>query len=66
MTISGGVASLGPDGRSTNELLRAADQALYLAKQQGRNRMVAYKFRYLSDEDESPDRQPRISVRDSS
>jgi diguanylate cyclase (GGDEF)-like protein len=66
LTISGGVATLGPDGRSTNELLRAADQALYLAKEQGRNRIVAYKFRYLSDEDESPDFQPRISVRDPS
>jgi diguanylate cyclase (GGDEF)-like protein len=65
LSISGGVASLGQDGRSTNELLRAADQALYLAKEKGRNRIVAYKFRYLSDEDEGSDVKPDFSLRDS-
>ena len=54
ITVSGGVATLGSDGRTTNELLRAADQALYLAKEQGRNRIIAYRFRYLSDEEEIP------------
>jgi diguanylate cyclase (GGDEF)-like protein len=65
LSISGGVASLGQDGRSTNELLRAADQALYLAKEKGRNRVVAYKIRYLSDEDEGADMEPRYTFRDS-
>jgi diguanylate cyclase (GGDEF)-like protein len=51
VTISGGVATLGQDGGTTNDLLRASDQALYLAKEQGRNRIVAYKIRYLSDEE---------------
>lgn len=54
LTISGGVATLVQDGNTTHELLRAADQALYLAKEQGRNRVVAYKLRYLSDEEEIP------------
>jgi len=54
VTISGGVATLGHDGRTTNELLGAADQALYLSKERGRNRVIAYKIRYLSDEEEVP------------
>lgn len=41
VTISGGVASFPGDGDSTSELIRAADQALYAAKEQGRNRIVA-------------------------
>ena len=54
VTISGGVATLGHDGRTTNELLGAADQALYLSKDRGRNRVTAYKIKYLSDEEEVP------------
>jgi diguanylate cyclase (GGDEF)-like protein len=54
ITISGGVATLGHDGRTTNELLGAADQALYLSKDRGRNRVTAYKIKYLSDEEEVP------------
>jgi len=54
VTISGGVATLGHDGRSTTELLGAADQALYLSKERGRNRVTAYKIRYLSDEEDVP------------
>jgi len=51
VTISGGVASHMIDGNDSNEILRAADQALYLAKEKGRNRIVAFKTRYLSDEE---------------
>ena len=51
VSISGGVAALGSDGKTTNDLLRAADEALYQAKELGRNRVIAYKFRYLSDEE---------------
>jgi len=54
VTISGGVATFGDDGRTTNELLGAADQALYLSKEAGRNRVTPYKIRYLSDEEEVP------------
>jgi len=52
VTISGGVATLGHDGRTTHDLLSAADQALYISKEKGRNRVTAYKIRYLSDEEE--------------
>ena len=51
LTISGGVAAHLTDGRNSNEMLSAADQALYLAKEQGRNRIVVYKSRYLSDDE---------------
>jgi two-component system cell cycle response regulator len=40
VTISGGVATFPEDGESTSELIRAADEALYAAKGQGRNRIV--------------------------
>ncbi|HKY32720.1 MAG TPA: sensor domain-containing diguanylate cyclase [Candidatus Polarisedimenticolia bacterium] len=52
VTISGGVAQLMVDGESSQELLSAADQALYLAKERGRNRIVACHTRYLSDDSE--------------
>ncbi len=41
-TLSAGVAVLSSHGASGDSLLRAADQALYRAKQTGRNRVVAY------------------------
>ena len=37
LTISGGVACFPQDGRNSSELIRAADQALYQAKGNGRN-----------------------------
>ena len=40
VTISGGVANFPQDGDSTTDLIRVADEALYLAKQSGRNRIV--------------------------
>ncbi|OIR17323.1 phytochrome-like protein cph2 [mine drainage metagenome] len=41
VTISGGVASVVPDsGQAETRLISEADQALYRAKQQGRNRIV--------------------------
>ncbi|MGE5189866.1 MAG: diguanylate cyclase [Gemmatimonadota bacterium] len=40
LTASGGVAIYPANGRSTIDLLNAADDALYEAKRQGRNRMI--------------------------
>ncbi|MFT3836665.1 MAG: diguanylate cyclase [Myxococcaceae bacterium] len=41
ITISLGVAAFPEDGKSGETVLLAADQALYLAKRQGRNRVIA-------------------------
>ncbi|MGG2396746.1 GGDEF domain-containing protein [Pseudomonas sp. SH1-B] len=41
MTLSAGVASLGNDGQSLDELMRAADRRTYAAKRGGRNQVVA-------------------------
>lgn len=40
VTISGGVASFPSDGKSTTDLIHAADQALYGAKRKRRNEVV--------------------------
>ncbi len=40
VTISGGIAAFPIDGQDENELLRKADQALYKAKQTGRNKIL--------------------------
>jgi len=51
VTVSGGVAAHVTDGASSNEILGAADQALYLAKERGRNQIVQFRSRYLSDDE---------------
>jgi diguanylate cyclase (GGDEF)-like protein len=48
LTISGGVASFPEDALSGVELIRAADQALYEAKKDGRNRIVGASPNYLT------------------
>jgi diguanylate cyclase (GGDEF)-like protein len=48
LTISGGVAALRTDASSSTDLIRLADEALYEAKRQGRNRIVACRTPYLS------------------
>jgi diguanylate cyclase len=42
VTISAGVAARPPHGSTVDELLRAADQAMYRAKAEGRNRVAIY------------------------
>jgi two-component system cell cycle response regulator len=41
VTISVGIAGSEPDKDTAEALLRRADQALYRAKREGRNRVVA-------------------------
>jgi diguanylate cyclase (GGDEF)-like protein/PAS domain S-box-containing protein len=57
-TVSVGVATLGPDCCTRDELLNRADQALYLAKQSGRNRVVTWsgvrRAREASERPEAP------------
>jgi diguanylate cyclase (GGDEF)-like protein/PAS domain S-box-containing protein len=43
MTVSVGVAVAGEHGNTAKELIRAADNALYSAKQAGRDRVVVYE-----------------------
>lgn len=43
LTVSGGVAASPEHGETPAELLRAADAALYSAKQAGRDRVVSYQ-----------------------
>jgi diguanylate cyclase (GGDEF)-like protein/PAS domain S-box-containing protein len=40
ITVSGGVAVYPEDGRDSREILKAADQALYRAKHEGRDRII--------------------------
>ena len=47
LSISGGVAEYPLDGQDAASLLRSADEALYLAKHEGRNRVAAFAPTYL-------------------
>jgi diguanylate cyclase (GGDEF)-like protein len=42
LSVSAGVATYPIDGRDENELVERADQSLYQAKREGRNRVVSY------------------------
>jgi diguanylate cyclase (GGDEF)-like protein len=48
VSISGGVAVCPTDARDSTRLLAAADKALYAAKRQGRDRVLAVTPHYLS------------------
>jgi diguanylate cyclase (GGDEF)-like protein len=55
VSISGGVAECPIDGTDAATLVRAADDALYRAKREGRNRVLAHEPVYLgSDEAQQP------------
>ena len=43
VTLSAGIACMPEHGTTANELLRAADESLYAAKQAGRDRIVIYQ-----------------------
>jgi diguanylate cyclase (GGDEF)-like protein len=47
VSISGGVAEYPLDGQDPGSLLRGADEALYVAKREGRNRVVGFVPTYL-------------------
>jgi len=54
LTISGGITTVVPNEETTAEgLLRRADEALYTAKSQGRNRFFSYELQ-LNTIDQSP------------
>lgn len=42
MTLSAGIAELGSDGQSLDDLLQAADRRTYAAKRAGRNQVIAW------------------------
>ena len=46
-TVSAGVATAGEDGQPFEDVLRSADSALYAAKRDGRNRVVAEPLRLV-------------------
>jgi diguanylate cyclase (GGDEF)-like protein len=54
LSISGGVAEYPEDAMDAARLLDAADEALYLAKSQGRNRVLAAERHFLRDGQPAP------------
>lgn len=54
VTISGGVAVFPMHGTEGQELIRRADQALYQAKREGRNRIVLHRDVHLGFAGDSP------------
>jgi diguanylate cyclase (GGDEF)-like protein len=49
VTLSIGIATLPNNGRTRDQLIRAADQALYAAKESGRNRVVTSEAARVGD-----------------
>ncbi|MBI1883296.1 MAG: GGDEF domain-containing protein [Chlamydiae bacterium] len=43
VTVSGGIATCPSDALDADELLRQADEALYMAKEEGRNRIIHHR-----------------------
>ncbi|MFQ5768380.1 MAG: diguanylate cyclase [Acidobacteriota bacterium] len=63
LTISGGVSSFREDARSSTEMIRLADAALYEAKERGRNMVLACRTRYLSEEPRTSSAAPLSDAR---
>lgn len=55
VSVSGGVAEYPNDAPDGTRLVAAADQALYVAKGHGRNRVLAAERRYLGEEPSWPE-----------
>jgi diguanylate cyclase (GGDEF)-like protein/PAS domain S-box-containing protein len=51
MTISGGIATLSPEITTQERLISLADEALYLAKRSGKNRILPYSSQQTSSPD---------------
>ncbi len=64
ITVSGGVATAPDHGRSAVDLLRAADAALYEAKQAGRNRVLCAEDPRQGSYEEVPPAVPGETERD--
>lgn len=50
LSVSGGVAGFPDDGRSLNDVIKAADKALYESKHAGRNRVSMFQSSHFSEE----------------
>jgi diguanylate cyclase (GGDEF)-like protein len=48
ISISGGVATFPHDGSTVEEIIKRADEALYAAKESGRNCIMLYEPQFLS------------------
>ncbi|MCK5286584.1 MAG: sensor domain-containing diguanylate cyclase [Thermodesulfovibrionia bacterium] len=53
VSVSGGIASFPGDATSIDKVIKIADEALYKAKEEGRNRIIAHNLPSTFDEDES-------------
>ena len=65
ITSSFGVAALTEDIGNPGELVNCADKALYVAKESGRNRVVAWGDAQVSDKQQAADHEPGMEVSDS-
>lgn len=65
ITASFGVSTLSPTASNGETLLEQADQALYVAKNQGRNRVIRWEIAYASSEASDLELAPMLEHTDS-